>query len=380
MADEQGDEIVVEEQKRGIGCFGLILRAVAAVVAVLFIVLGLAVLVAVNADLIGFSAQTYQDAFADTVIYDRLVEVVTARIMAGEDNSPAVRNMTQDEITSVVREAFTESWFGHEAARLIRDTLTYLGSDELRPEAALSMVEVKERLHRPETGNLVVEIIKAWPPCSQAQLNAAASADGGIDPALLPGCSPPASTMSAIAGRIRSLTARQADYLPDEFKLAADEAAVTRLNDLRNQIRFGRLAARFSPIVLALLLLLIGALAIRSFRDFGAWWGIPLLALGVLGTMLGAGMWMFGAQIAGLVVAAIPQIPPAEAPLPIAAGSYILEKLAVWIGTEGAVVALLTAALMIVGMIVARVIKWLGGTPAATPAEDEGEAAVREES
>jgi hypothetical protein len=106
--------------------------------------------------------------------------------------------------------------------------------------------------------------------------------EGGSLPEEL--CEPPEPMRSRVVDLASIGFEDQVRLLPEAVSLIEPEAPTEDFLAVKEQLRFFRALALWGWMLPLSLLGLIMAFAIRKWRDFGRWWGIPLL-LGGLGTL-----------------------------------------------------------------------------------------------
>lgn len=138
---------------------------------------------------------------------------------------------------------------------------------------------------------MVEIIVDSWPACSVDQVNQMneAAASTGEAPVLY--CEPPEPYRSfltriatdGLTEQIRGMPARVALGGDAGLGASADPAQVMAFKE---NIRMARMLAEWGWILPLSLLGVIMALVVRSWRGLAWWWGIPLLAGGLLSFLL----------------------------------------------------------------------------------------------
>lgn len=183
-------------------------------------------------------------------------------------------------------------WIENQFSGVIRSFFSWLDSDMPSPEIELDARPLKAKLLGGGITAFVDIVVDSWPSCTPEQGEALEQAffEGGMLPREL--CEPPEPMRSRVVDLASIGFEEQVRKLPESIPLGAD-APVDEFVMLKDQLLFLRAISLWGWMLPLSLLGVIMALAIRKWRDFGRWWGVPLI-LGGLGTLffamiLGAG-------------------------------------------------------------------------------------------
>lgn len=257
--------------------------------------------------------QIYEDALASERFYERLPalaeDTVTHAIDAGARTAALRGEAVDDSLVKLVHQVSVTDWelmFGavlppgyvrQQAERALDQFFGWLHSSTASPVVKVSLGELKRRLVAPETEETYVRILQTKPPCTAAQLQST----GGLPV----GCCPSPEEMPRVREAFRTTMQTAASKVPETVDLfeelnrgGATAGAIRRLAEARPRLAQLEWLAQWSPVVPAALLLLIAVFAVRSFRGWMNWWGIPCLIAGVVGAGLAlpavpAGKWIF---------------------------------------------------------------------------------------
>jgi hypothetical protein len=273
--------------------------------------------------------QVYKEALTKERLYDRLPALVADTAAHAIDASARVGanggGAVDESLFNLVHQVSAADWemiFGavlpasyvrQQIERALDQFFTWLHSNPAVPVVNISLGELKQRLLAPETEETYVRILQTKPPCTASQLQAA----GGLPF----GCCPSPEEMPRVRQAFRTMMQTAAGQMPETVnlfeKLSGDGAtaeATRRLAEVRTLFVKLEWLAWWSPAVPAALLLLIAVFAVRSFRGWMFWWGIPCLIVGAVSVVLAlpvvpAGKWIF----ADFVVPHLPAEVPAAA-------------------------------------------------------------------
>ena len=288
-------------------------RFLAVVCALVFVVCTIPIIFFHAASMRLTQPQVYKDALASERLYDRLpvlaADTATHAIDAGAravanqggavDSSlvDLLHQMSGTDWEMIVGAVLPSSYVRPQAEGAADQFFAWLHSNTAVPVVNVPLGELKRRLAAPETEETYVRILQTKPPCTAAQLQAA----GGFPIA----CCPPPEAMPRVRQDFRAMMQRAADQLPQSVnvfeKISGDNAAtatIRRLAELRTKLVQLEWLAWWSPAVPAALLLLIAVFAVRSFRGWMFWWGIPCLIAGAVSAVFAlpvvpAGKWIF---------------------------------------------------------------------------------------
>jgi hypothetical protein len=262
-------------------------KTLASICALLFISTALLAMFLFTLDIRGFSAETYQKAFARNDFYNKipsmLVDVLVS-LPADQSQFPVMmQGMDRDGWESFIRALLPpEAWqaMGDEA---LNSTFEYVN---MRTDSvSLNLVPLKTSMAG-ETGvQAVMSLLGTLPECTLLQI-------GQMSMNLFSGgqfelCNPPADLYPMLTPVIQSQMQFTASVLPDQVQIIS----APLINDPRQRLQSARLLMRWSPLLPFFFLFGLTVFAVRSLKDWLNWWGLPLLitgfiafALGILGT------------------------------------------------------------------------------------------------
>lgn len=128
-------------------------------------------------------------------------------------------------------------------------------------------------------------IIDSWPSCSLDQTEQLRESAQHSEDIPFLHCEPPEPYRERLMGMATQMLAEFTREIPPDFVLAGEEIDPQESADImamKESIRLIRTLSGSIWLVPIALLGLVMALAIRSWSEFGRWWGIPLLLSGVL--------------------------------------------------------------------------------------------------
>jgi hypothetical protein len=330
------------------------LKTLAAICAVLFILAGVPVLLLSNIERKAFSSDTYKQAFENQGLYQRMPALLAATLTS---------TLSQDgAMPAFVKELTAEEWQGTistllppEELRAMTDQTLDSAFDYLNfrsNSVVLSLLPVKARLAGDGGVSIVRGFLRTQPDCTLDQLTQMGLGLLSGNVAL---CNPPDAAMSFFAPFIQSQMQTITATFPDQVALVPGTESGTP-NDPRLKLQWVRSGISISPFFLFLDLLAIALFAVRSFRDLMLWWGWPLLITGGLAAMIA----LVGSPLIGAVLQLVIQIygaaflPPLLASAIAETASAVAGQMLLPVIVQGFVLAVIGLMMVIVGMLMRK--------------------------
>ena len=266
-------------------------KIVAGICAVLFVISGVAALLAFNIEKKAFTAVTYQQAFESQNLYVRMPEILAnalhTSIAESANANPYLKPLTVEDWQATVNSLLPPE----ELKTLTDDTLNsvvaYVNGNA--DSAVISLLPLKKHLLSPSGVDVVKQILRVQPACTAEQLLQ-------LGLGLLKGnvglCNPPEQLMGLITPLIESQLQVMTVAIPDEVTLISGARSNTP-NDPRIKLNRVRALMKTAPFFPLFFLFVISVFAIRNLLDWLKWWGYPFFIIGVL-TLL---MALFGSPI-----------------------------------------------------------------------------------
>ena len=260
------------------------LKTLAAICAVLFIMAGVPVLILFNIERKAFSSATYKQAFETQQLYQRMPALLAATLSTtlsqNANMPPFLKELNTDEWQMTISTLLPPEELRAMTDQTLDSTFDYLNfkSDSV----VISLLPVKARLAGEGGVNVVREFLKTQPDCTLDQLAQMGLGLLGGNIAL---CNPPEQAIGLLAPFIQSQLETITTTFPNEIALVPGTESRTP-NDPRLKMQWIRSGIVFTPFFLFLLLLAIAVFAVRSIRDLLLWWGWPLLITGGLAALI----------------------------------------------------------------------------------------------
>lgn len=286
-------------------------RAMATLMAFIFIITSVAVLVLFFARLQllnpDFYARTLesQDLYAQIprLIADQLIYSTTYNpcidhpelcegegpAVEGEGGPPDyIKNLKAEDLEAIFTDLLPPAWIQEQVEITLKQLFAYLNGDVNRFEIRIPMQELKSRLKGEAGLETILKFLRSQEPCTEADLASLAQLDLSGGPQAIPICAPPEDMVERYRPTILSMLNDAVLRIPDILKITdldgpentSDEPP---LEPLRKVIAAARLGALYGLLLVIGLLLLIALFAVRSFKGWLRWWGIPVFIAGTLG-------------------------------------------------------------------------------------------------
>ena len=287
--------------RRTSGCTPLLLNALAVLLAAAFVVALPLAIVAHDVGRIAFSA----DAVSD-VIANRLVEggafrrLFMSALFSGEGQSSeiaqALAALDPSEQDEAMRILVPEGWASDQVARLVSGLYAWIDSPRPAPDLSLDLRPLRENLLTGAAVQLVELVVDSWPACTLEQLDQMSQAAAATGEVPLTYCEPSEPFRGLLVEFVTTVLRDQARQMQTIVPLGQDLAQGLGSGDVgvfKEQLRLLRLVARGGWMLAVSILGLIMAVAIRSWKALGRWWGIPLIMAGaacLLIALVGGGL------------------------------------------------------------------------------------------
>jgi hypothetical protein len=181
-------------------------------------------------------------------------------------------------------------WAQAQLQGLIMGFNAWLTSDETLPNVSVDLSPIRENLLHGGAADLADLIWSTWPDCTPDQVAQIAGALLSTQSPPFIACRPPEPTGELVHQLMISGLEAEVRTMPESLPLVdlSSPGLLSDLQQTKSLLVSVRLLATWLWLVPASLLGLIVALVVRSWRALFRWWGIPLLAGGLVGIALAA--------------------------------------------------------------------------------------------
>jgi hypothetical protein len=293
----------------------------------------------------------------------------------GFDLRTATSFLTRQERDYLAERLLPSEWVDSQLDAVLTDLYAWIDNDRARPDLKIDLRAIKGTLRAGGADELIEVIVDSWPACSVDQVAAIAGQILGLAEGF-PFCEPPEPLRTGLVGMAGEAIKLGLYGLPDRLALSSAPASGVASADVlqfKGNVRLVRAVSLWGWLVPPVLLVLILALAIRSWRDLTLGWGVPLIAGGLL-TILAA----FGVRIAaGEVIPGMATGPG----LPPILGNLFRTVVQTWVttslrsvGFHGGMTLVAGALVFGIGRLLERRAKQSG--PPASPAPDQAKTLI----
>jgi hypothetical protein len=370
------------------GCLHVASRFVAVLLAAAFVISLPLSLVAFNIGRVAFSPERMTTLLVETIdetggLRQMVIESLTPGEGTAEggglDLAGALEFLTPQERDTLGEQLTPPGWAKAQLGALVDGVYDWIDNDRARPSFVVDITDLKVALLSGGAADLIETVVDSWPPCTVGEI-AEMTVGALFGEQSLKLCEPPEPLRTGLVGLINASLAVSLRALPDQISLSqADSAPATaQVMQAKESIRQVRFLAGWSWLLSPVMLGLVMALVIRSWRSLGRWWGIPLLvgAVLTLATMVGVRV-----AVEGLARSAL-----GDAEMPAWIGGMIHTLITAMMAVVFRRVALQAGILLLVGGLVlvgglhlqrsaarraAAPVPAAGGTMKLTPVDEE---------
>jgi hypothetical protein len=198
---------------------------------------------------------------------------------------PFLRSLDVEKLETIISSLIPPDDMQAMAEDTLTQAFAYLNGQQ--DTAAISLVNLKQRISSQAGLDVILEIIRAQPPCTIELVEQMIASFINGQPNILP-CNPPETVLTFMTSTIQTQLRVYASQIPNRIVILSTSEGQNPANrgplgsGPRGGIRLARLIMRFSPVVPLLFLLLISLLVVRALRSWLRWWGIPFFIAGLL--------------------------------------------------------------------------------------------------
>jgi hypothetical protein len=244
-----------------------------------------------------FSAQRMTNLLSKAFIDSGRMESLLVEGMLSSANSPDgeegdggpvfLAYLGAGERERLVETMIPPEWARAQLEHILTSLYAWINGETEVPDLTVDIESTRQRLRAGALEEMMTLIVDSLPACTGEQLARMASlTDPSTDEADLDTCLPPEPQRSALIDFATQEFLQPIEALPDRIAIGSDSAEqqplTPELAALRAPLRAAKLVLQWGWLLPAALLGLIMALAVRSRRDLGRWWGISLIAGGLL--------------------------------------------------------------------------------------------------
>lgn len=258
-----------------------------------FVVTGIAALFFFNFDRRAFTAETYQQAFAQEDFYNKIPGLIAQSILSGTETTQQPLGM--QGLSQETWESFIGTLLPPDVVKPIGDDLLNSTFEYLNLESSsiqVNLIPFKTRMMGETGAQAALSLINALPACTldQSVLIMFGMVSGGQ----IELCRPPDDILPMLMPLVQGQMQAAAAIIPDELTVVTAPLQ----DDPRERLQTARFLMRFSLILPLMFLITLTAFAVRSLKDWLLWWGIPFFVTGAISFILSLlGAPVFGSML-----------------------------------------------------------------------------------
>ncbi len=270
-------------------------KFIAVTCAILFIVSAIVAIFAINIEIQAFDAATYQRAFENQNLYERIPEILAQALegsVSGNANAqPYLKALTVQDWQTAILTLLPPNDLKLTTDNALESIFNYLNGKS--DTASLSLVLIKSHLLGPSGTEVVKQILQAQPTCTADQLLKMGAGILGGNIAL---CNPPPELLNVVNPLIESQLQVMTNTLPNEITLLAAPPG-NPSNDPRVQVKWARTFMKTTPVFPLILLFILTLFVGQTLAGWLKWWGYPFLIIGSFCAVVA----YFGAPVLGFI-------------------------------------------------------------------------------
>src|SRR3990172_1945124 len=264
------------------GCLHFASRAAAVLLAAAFVVSLPLSLLAFNLGRIAFSPERMTTLLLETIdetggLKQLVIESLTSETAdpgtGGMDLVAALEFLTPQERDYLGEQLTPPGWAQAQLGALVAGVYEWIENDRARPSFVVDITDLKVALLAGGVSDLVETVVDSWPACSVEEI-AEMSVGTLLGEESIKFCEPSEPLRSGLVA------------VPDEISLGQSDStpATPEVIQSKEQLRRIRFLAGWSWLLSPVMLGLVMALVIRSWKGVALWWGLPVL-IGALLTL-----------------------------------------------------------------------------------------------
>ncbi len=284
--------------ERSSGCLNKGMKVIAIVVALVFILVLPLTLVGRDLAKVIFSPENVSGILRNRLLGSGFVDNIAAEGflserwfdeigIGGGELKPMFQYLSQAEREEILTTLMPPEWVDAQLDNIIRSFFTWLDSDQPAPRLAIDLVPIKEGLLKGGLRRMLDTLIDSWPSCTTDEIDSMSQELMRTGEIPIEVCEPPEPYRSQVLDYAITELGNLIRGQPDKLQLIKSlDATPAEVLAFKGQLQFLKSVMMWGWFLPASLLGVIMILTIRSMRDIGHWWGIPLLIGGLLSLMV----------------------------------------------------------------------------------------------
>jgi hypothetical protein len=233
------------------------------------------------------TTQLIESGILQSFVTDQLTSHDFLEKMGSGDNNfiQMLVNLSPSDRETLVGILLPPDWLKTQIGGVFHALSVWFDNEEPLPKLVLDLRPLKDRLTMGGAEEIIQMIVDSWPSCTPEQIEQLSQAALRTDEVPILYCEPPEPFREQLMGFATEMMMKFIREIPPEFAFGEEETPPQQTVEnmaAKEWIRLVRTLSRVAWLVPVALLGLIMALAIRSWSEFGRWWGIPLLLSGII--------------------------------------------------------------------------------------------------
>ncbi len=276
------------------GCLKQIIRMIALFLAVLFVITLPFTVTSQSTSQMIFSSEAVTNLVSSSLLGSGLLERYMLEAVfqgglapgGGADEgafTEALQYLSPAERQMVIQQIIPDGWVEDQISTSVESIFFWIDDESPTPGIKLDLIPIKDRLIDGGIEEIADTVVDSWPSCSPEQINMmrkAAVRGGELEFDI---CEPPEPFRTKVVEIVTITFYEWVRESPSSIEFQEEsEESFEEIMALKEQIRFLRAIMTFGWFLPIALLGLIMALSIRSLRNLGSWWGVPMTLGGIL--------------------------------------------------------------------------------------------------
>ena len=266
-----------------------------------------------------FNPDFYLEVFQSEDFFDKLPEVAADQITYAMGYNPCLEDpdlcegeegsqvestsggppsyfqaLSKNDWEKLISGVLPPEWLEDKVVELTEGLFQAFETGDQAAEVVISLEDFKQRLGGPEGVDAIVGVLDAQPTCTEDDLlDMTRILEGSEDPGeSFLSCRPSDDFIEKYTPHLEVMIRKSLRDVPDEIDLGKGLFSADRENAVgffgyevppALVMRSIHWFIKMSPLFCVGLMLLIGLLAVHSFKGLGGWWGYPITISGLMG-------------------------------------------------------------------------------------------------
>jgi hypothetical protein len=294
--------------ERASGCVGTMARILAYFLVFLLVIIVPISLLASNTLRVWFSSNTFSDVVASFLVIgggvrEQLVDQLISNTWSSQNTSgrsEALDYLNSQDRAEIAKILFPDDWVKSQIQSSVDTFMTWVESEETMPKLVLDLQPIRDQFQEGGSYRITELIVGSWPQCNSDQLQQMDHDLQQDPPVLSELCKSEGDLLDRLIEFVNRTLLKQVKNLPTEVPLLNDlsqQENTFRVEELRKNILSLLFVLKCARLVPIFLFGLIMTLVVRSWRDLGRWWGIPLVVGALIGILIVLAGHAFGPGI-----------------------------------------------------------------------------------